>query len=116
MRLAEAQMLDHCGDVLELELPEGDPQHLGRLIEAHFAPADWLASNDVIRIPQVFVSDMDSTMIGQECIDELADFAGLKAEIAAITERAMQGELDFEAALRERVGLLRDLSEGEPHE
>jgi len=50
-------------------------------------------------------------MIGQECIDELADFAGLKPQIAAITERAMQGELDFEAALRERVGLLEGLSE-----
>src|SRR3546814_9398181 len=55
---------------------------------------------------------MDSTMIGQECIDELADFAGIKHQIAAITERAMQGELDFESALRERVMLLRDLSEG----
>ena len=63
-------------------------------------------------IPQVFVSDMDSTMIVAECIDELADFAGIKPQIAAITERAMQGELDFESALRERVLLLRDLSEG----
>lgn len=51
-------------------------------------------------------------MIGQECIDELADFAGIKDQIAAITERAMQGELDFEGALRERVLLLRELSEG----
>jgi phosphoserine phosphatase len=54
---------------------------------------------------------MDSTMISAECIDELADFAGLKDRIAAITERAMQGELDFESALRERVGLLKDLPE-----
>src|SRR5690606_31017060 len=60
----------------------------------------------------VFVSDMDSTMIGQECIDELADFAGLKDQVAAITERAMQGELDFESALRERVGLLEGLDLG----
>jgi phosphoserine phosphatase len=111
MRLAQAQMLDHCGDVLELELPEGDPRRLGALIQAFFEPVDWLVSDNEIRVPQLFVSDMDSTMIGQECIDELADFAGIKAEIAAITERAMQGELDFEAALRERVGLLRDLSE-----
>ena len=51
---------------------------------------------------------MDSTMIGQECIDELADFVGLKPQIAAITERAMRGELDFEPALRERVALLKD--------
>lgn len=50
-------------------------------------------------------------MIGQECIDELADFAGIKPQIAEITERAMQGELDFESALRERVLLLRNLSE-----
>ena len=53
---------------------------------------------------------MDSTVIGQECIDELADFAGIKAQIAEITQRAMKGELDFEAALTERVGLLKGLS------
>ena len=52
---------------------------------------------------------MDSTMIGQECIDELADFAGLKAHVAAITERAMRGEIAFEPALRERVALLKGL-------
>ncbi len=57
----------------------------------------------------LLVADMDSTMIQQECIDELADFAGLKAEIAAITERAMQGELDFAGALKARVGALRGL-------
>ena len=50
-------------------------------------------------------------MIGQECIDELADYAGIKPQIAAITERAMQGELDFAAALRERVALLDGLEE-----
>jgi phosphoserine phosphatase len=60
----------------------------------------------------LLVADMDSTMIGQECIDELADFAGLKAEIAAITERAMQGELDFEAALDARVRALAGLDAG----
>jgi phosphoserine phosphatase len=52
---------------------------------------------------------MDSTMIGQECIDELADFVGLKAHVAAITERAMRGEIEFEPALRERVALLKGL-------
>jgi phosphoserine phosphatase len=55
------------------------------------------------------LADMDSTMIGQECIDELADVAGIGAHVAAITARAMNGELDFEAALTERVALLRDL-------
>jgi phosphoserine phosphatase len=61
------------------------------------------------RRKRLFVADMDSTMIGQECIDELADFAGLKAHVAAITERAMRGEIAFEPAVRERVALLRDL-------
>ena len=51
-------------------------------------------------------------MIGQECIDELADFAGLKAHVAAITERAMRGEIEFEPALRERVALLKGLPVG----
>ena len=57
----------------------------------------------------LFVADMDSTMIGQECIDELADYVGLKAHVAAITERAMRGEIAFEPALRERVALLKGL-------
>ena len=61
------------------------------------------------RRKRLFLADMDSTMIGQECIDELADFAGLKPKIAAITERAMRGEIQFEPALRERVALLKGL-------
>ena len=81
-------------------------------LEAHLPPADVLIADHLPLLPGLFVSDMDSTMIGQECIDELADFAGLKPQIAAITERAMQGELDFEAALRERVRLLAGLDEG----
>ena len=64
------------------------------------------------RVPaRLFVADMDSTMIGQECIDELGDYAGLKDEVAAITERAMQGELDFASALAERVALLKGLNQ-----
>ena len=61
------------------------------------------------RRKKLFLADMDSTMIGQECIDELADYAGLKDRIAAITERAMRGEIAFEPALRERVALLKGL-------
>ena len=61
------------------------------------------------RRKKLLVADMDSTMIGQECIDELADFAGLKSRVAAITERAMRGEIAFEPALRERVALLKGL-------
>jgi phosphoserine phosphatase len=75
-----------------------------------------LANVDVVVQPaagprrrMLLVADMDSTMIAQECIDELADYAGRKAEIAAITERAMQGELDFAAALKARVAALAGL-------
>lgn len=63
------------------------------------------------RKKQMLIADMDSTMIEQECIDELADEAGVGAHVAGITARAMNGELDFEDALRERVGLLRGLPE-----
>src|SRR5262249_47567644 len=59
----------------------------------------------------LLIADMDSTIIGQECIDELADRVGLKAQVAAITERAMRGDTAFEPALRERVGLLKGLPE-----
>ena len=70
---------------------------------------DLIAQPEAAREKRLLVADMDSTIIGQECIDELADYAGLKPQIAAITERAMQGELDFAAALRERVALLAGL-------
>ena len=63
------------------------------------------------RRKRLLIADMDSTMIQQECIDELADEAGVGAYVAGITARAMNGELDFDAALRERVGLLKDLPE-----
>ncbi len=73
------------------------------------APVDVVVQLEAGRRKRLFLADMDSTMIGQECIDELADWAGLKAHVSAITERAMRGEIEFEPALRERVGLLRDL-------
>ncbi|MEM8726138.1 MAG: phosphoserine phosphatase SerB [Pseudomonadota bacterium] len=111
IRIASAAMLDSDADVLQLSFAEADPVRVLAVIDAHFAPADMLVSDAEIAIPQLFVSDMDSTMIGQECIDELADYAGIKDQIAVITERAMQGELDFEAALRERVALLEGLEE-----
>jgi phosphoserine phosphatase len=61
------------------------------------------------RRKKLLVADMDSTIIAVECLDELADLAGLKPKIAALTERAMKGEIEFEAGLRERVGLLKGL-------
>jgi len=72
-------------------------------------PVDAALVPDEGRRKQILVADMDSTMIEQECIDELADALGIKAEVAAITERAMNGELDFEQALRTRVALIKGL-------
>src|SRR6476620_989391 len=72
-------------------------------------PIDVVVQPKAARRKKLFVADMDSTMIEQECIDELADYAGFKAHVAAITERAMRGEIAFEPALRERVALLKGL-------
>jgi phosphoserine phosphatase len=75
-------------------------------------PIDIVVQPVAFRRKKLLLADMDSTMIGQECIDELADFAGLKVHVAAITERAMRGEIEFEPALRERVALLKGLPVG----
>jgi phosphoserine phosphatase len=75
-------------------------------------PIDIVVQPRALRRKKLFLADMDSTMIGQECIDELADFAGLKTHVAKITERAMRGEIEFEPALRERVALLKGLPVG----
>jgi phosphoserine phosphatase len=72
-------------------------------------PIDIVVQPAKRRRKRLFLADMDSTMIEQECIDELADYVGLKREVATITERAMRGEIAFEPALRERVALLNGL-------
>jgi len=74
------------------------------------AGIDWALTPLTNRKKRLLICDMDSTIIAEECLDELADFAGLKAEISAITERAMAGELNFEEALTTRVGMLEGLS------
>jgi phosphoserine phosphatase len=109
--VAMAEPVKSGMDAIELMLPHGEPDGVRAVLDRHFAPSDLLVADHEPVVPRVFVSDMDSTMISAECIDELADFAGIKHQIAAITERAMQGELDFESALKERVLLLRDLGE-----
>ena len=73
------------------------------------APVDVVVQPQDRRRKKLLVADMDSTMIGQECIDELADYAGVKDRVAAITARAMAGEIAFAPALRERVALLKGL-------
>ncbi len=74
-------------------------------------PVDWALIPASGRKKQLLISDMDSTIIDIECIDELADMVGIKTEVAAITRRAMNGELDFEAALQARVALLAGVPE-----
>jgi len=74
-------------------------------------PIDVVVQAPLARHKKLLIADMDSTLIGQECIDELADELGLKPQIAAITEPAMRGEIEFEPALKERVGLLKGLPE-----
>ncbi len=90
---------------------EADPRALAESLRAALAgrPVDVVVQAADGRRKKLFLADMDSTMIGQECIDELADFAGLKAHVSVITERAMRGEIAFEPALRERVALLKGL-------
>jgi phosphoserine phosphatase len=106
-----AEPLRGLEDVLQISA-DGDAAAMRAVLDRQFPRADLLVSGNQPAVPKVFVSDMDSTMIQAECIDELADFAGLKDQIAAITERAMQGELDFAEALTERVRLLGGLGEG----
>jgi phosphoserine phosphatase len=82
------------------------------ILESVLKDVDVVVQERSGRRKALLVADMDSTMISVECIDELADYAGRKAEVAAVTERAMRGELEFEAALSERVGLLAGLEAG----
>ncbi|WP_179378372.1 phosphoserine phosphatase SerB [Jannaschia marina] len=107
----EARWLDR-GVAAEFDLPR-----LPDTLEATRAEMDAMGIDlNVVpaegRRKRLLLADMDSTMIEQECIDELAAEAGVGARVAAITARAMNGEIDFEGALRERVGLLRGLDAG----
>ncbi|MBR0551985.1 phosphoserine phosphatase SerB [Stakelama marina] len=78
-------------------------------LEGAFDGVDVVVQPAEGREKKLLIADMDSTMITVECIDELADYAGIKAEIASVTERAMRGELDFAEALDARVALLKGL-------
>src|ERR1700688_4594578 len=79
-------------------------------------PIDIVVQPQAVRRKKLLLADMDSTMIEQECVDELADYAGVKERVAKITERAMRGEIEFEPALRERVALLKGLPVSVIHE
>jgi len=80
-------------------------------LEGLIAGVDVIVQGEASRRRRLLVADMDSTMISVECIDELADYAGVKSQVAAVTDRAMRGEIGFEAALAGRVALLAGLEE-----
>ncbi len=99
-----------AGDALDLRASDITAAAARAAVETAVPHVDVIVQSAAApRRKQLIIADMDSTMITVECIDELADYAGLKAQVAAVTEAAMRGELDFEAALDARVALLQDL-------
>ena len=98
------------GRALEIAF-DHDPAQVLERARSHFSkqPVDVNVVSSASRRKKLLIADMDSTIINCECLDELADMAGIKAKVSAITERAMRGELDFAAALRERVAMLKGL-------
>lgn len=118
--LAAKALLPGTGDIATLDgeiaseipflLPAGSATRaLADTLRAALGAIDVVIQPTANRKKRLFVADMDSTMIEQECVDELAAFVGLKEHVARITERAMRGEIEFPPALRERVALLKDL-------
>jgi phosphoserine phosphatase len=99
------------GEACEWPIAGEDAAPLAARVRALIAglPVDLALTPAVERLKRLLISDMDSTVITVECIDELADVLGLKAPVAEVTRRAMNGELDFVSALRERVALLAGL-------
>ncbi|MCW3797388.1 phosphoserine phosphatase SerB [Sphingomonas sp. BN140010] len=113
LRLGGWGWLDE-GDAADIEV-DADAGQLGRiraLLEGALPKTDVIVQHAHGREKKLLVADMDSTMIGQECIDELADYAGMKDEIAAVTDAAMRGEIDFAQALHQRVATLNGLGVG----
>ncbi|HEY0148683.1 MAG TPA: phosphoserine phosphatase SerB [Allosphingosinicella sp.] len=94
---------------LRFDIAAAQAPIIAAALEEGLSGVDVFVLPDASRRKHLLVADMDSTMITVECIDELADYAGVKAEVAEITERAMRGELAFEDALRARVALLKGL-------
>lgn len=107
--------VDRALDIHFAVLPEDECRAILAELLKNFE-VDFIVQSNSGRRKKLLISDMDSTIIQQECIDELADCLGIKPQIAAITEKAMNGELDFKSALRERVGLLKGLPEGKLQE
>lgn len=105
--------ISRIGDIVDGKAADihfvGDLEKARQVLQVDGAMIDFVVQPASGREKKLLISDMDSTMITIECIDELAGYAGIKDQIAAVTERAMLGELDFEEALRGRVALLAGL-------
>jgi phosphoserine phosphatase len=95
------------GEAVDIACAAPDPARIAALLDG--APVDAIVVPDGPRRKRLLVSDMDSTIVTAETLDELAAHAGLKGQVAAITARSMNGEIDFATALRERVAMLRGL-------
>ncbi len=110
LKLGEWTWIDE-GDAADIEVKGGafELAQARAALDGRMADVDFVVQPAAEREKKLLVADMDSTMIGQECIDELADYAGARAAVAAITEQAMRGQLDFAAALRDRVAVLEGL-------
>jgi len=107
---APARWIDE-GSAADIDFA-ADPAAARAALEGVVPATDVVVQPSEAREKRLLIADMDSTMITVECIDELADYAGIKAQVAAVTEAAMRGELDFEGALDARVALLAGLDEG----
>lgn len=108
-RVAQSAVIEP-GEAADI-LFEGDVKAVRAALQALPGAVDVIVQAPATREKKLLVADMDSTMITIECIDELADYAGIKPQIAEVTERAMRGELDFAEALKARVALLAGLDE-----
>ncbi len=111
LRLGQWTWLDE-GDAADIEIDAADVGQVRKLLEGALPQTDVVVQPAGAREKKLLVADMDSTMIGQECIDELADYAGMKEEIAAVTDAAMRGEIEFTEALHQRVATLNGLGVG----
>ncbi len=108
----DARGIDWLAENVACDLALSDGADAGRITKAlrdylALVPVDIVVQERASRRKKILIADMDSTMIDQECIDELADEIGIKQHVAAITARSMNGEIAFEPALRERVALLK---------
>lgn len=107
----DVKLVDACACRIKVRKNKATRAKAARFCAAAALDWAWIPDNRSLKNFGLFVTDMDSTLINIECIDEIADMQGVKDEVAAITELAMQGEIDFRTSLNRRVSLLAGLHE-----